>query len=95
MLLARGEPDDVAGPDLFDRTTLALRKAGAESDDQDLAKGMGVPGRTGAGLEGDGRAADPRGGTRGKPRVDADDTGGVFGRPLSDGREPLRLMSSS
>src|SRR3954451_17875344 len=44
MLLARLEPDDVARPDLLDRTTLALHETEAGGDDQRLAERVRVPG---------------------------------------------------
>jgi hypothetical protein len=52
MLLARGEPDDVAGPDFLDRSALALRPAATGEDDQGLAQRMRVPRGPGAGFEG-------------------------------------------
>src|SRR3954467_2423576 len=36
MLLAGGEPDNVAGPDLLDRATVALHEPAAEEHDQRL-----------------------------------------------------------
>jgi hypothetical protein len=51
MLLAGGEPDDVAGSDLLDGSTLALHPAEAGDDDQRLPERVCVPGGPGAGLE--------------------------------------------
>ena len=57
VLLARREPDDVAGADLLDRAALALHAAEAGGDEQRLAERVRVPRGAGARLEGDGRAA--------------------------------------
>src|SRR5437764_10616756 len=47
MLLTRREPDHVAGPDLLDRPTPALRPAAAGRHDQRLTERVGVPGGPG------------------------------------------------
>ena len=60
MLFARLEPDNVAGTNLLDRPAFALDPSAAGRDDEDLAKRMGVPGGTCAGLKGDGVAGRPR-----------------------------------
>src|SRR6476469_2514462 len=43
VLQSRWKPDHVAGPDLFDRATLALHPSKACGDDQRLAKRVRVP----------------------------------------------------
>lgn len=69
MLLARREPNDVAGADLLDRTAFSLHPAEAGGDDQRLAAGMRMPG--GAGTRFERHAARPhRGGC--KQGVDPD-----------------------
>src|SRR5215212_10483880 len=60
VFLTRLEPDHVSRVDLFDRAALALYQAAARRDDEDLAKGMGVPCRASAGLKGHRVAAAPR-----------------------------------
>src|SRR5205823_7150400 len=53
MLLVRRKPDDIAGPDFFDRSALALRPAKAGSNDQCLTELMRMPRGAGTRLEGD------------------------------------------
>src|SRR4051812_12772425 len=48
VLLARREPDHVAGPDFLARPALALRPAAARRHDQRLAQRVRVPRRPGA-----------------------------------------------
>ena len=93
VLLARGEPDNVAGADFFDRAAFSLRRPKPGDHDQRLAERMGVPRCPRAGLEGDGCASDAgragalnSGLTRNVPVNQSDG-------PLLDGREPLRMMS--
>lgn len=86
VLFIGREPDHVAGPDLLHRSALALDQAAAGGHHQRLAKGMGVPGGAGAGLERDARACDPRRGGRGEQRVDPDRAGEPVGRPFVGGR---------
>jgi hypothetical protein len=43
MLLARQEPDHIAGMDLFNRTALALHPTATRCDYEDLTQRMGVP----------------------------------------------------
>src|SRR5256885_4692424 len=43
MLFTRREPDHVTGPDLFDRSTCALRPAATRNHDQRLPKRMRMP----------------------------------------------------
>ena len=93
VLLARREPDDIAGPDLLDRAALALDPAAAGRDDQRLAERMRVPGGAGAGLEGDARRP-TRAGSGGRNSgsirtVPVNQSAG----PLPEGCEPLRLIS--
>src|SRR5438874_11888029 len=56
VLFTRRDPDHVAGPDLFDRPTPALRAAHAGDDDECLTEWMRLPGGAGARLECDARA---------------------------------------
>src|SRR5712675_1004175 len=75
VFLAGWKPDDIAGTDFFDRSTLALRPAKAGRDDEGLTERMGVPHGAGAGLEGDVATADACGVADLKHRVDADRAG--------------------
>src|SRR5215469_4067074 len=60
MLLAGREPDNVTGPDLFDRTAPALRPATAGHNDESLTERMHVPCSMRARLEGYARALHQR-----------------------------------
>src|SRR5258705_11409959 len=60
MFFARGNPYDVAGPDLAHRTSLGLGPADARDDIQRLAQGMRMPCRARARLEGYAGRDDPR-----------------------------------
>lgn len=51
MTFASRDRDDVAGTDLFNRAAFGLNASDALGDDQRLAKRMGVPSGSGAGLE--------------------------------------------
>lgn len=86
VFFAGREPDDVAGVDGFHGAAEALDAAGTGGDDEGLAEGMGVPGGTGAGFEGDDGAADARGVAAFEGGVDADGAGepvgGTFGGGL-------------
>ncbi len=53
VLLARREPDHVAGPDLLDQPSLALGQTAASGYDQGPAKRVGVPDGASARLEDD------------------------------------------
>ena len=53
MLLVRRKPDDIARPDFLDSSALALRPSKARSDNQCLTKGMCMPCRARARLQGD------------------------------------------
>ena len=72
MLFARRNPDDVAGPDFFFRTALALHPAMTRRDDERLAERMRVPRGARAGLEGDDAAANPRRSAAPERQVDPD-----------------------
>ena len=85
VLLARREPDHVAGPDLLDRSTLALNPAAAGRDDQGLAERMGVPRGAGAGLEGHACAADASRSLALEQRIDPNGAGELVGRALAGG----------
>src|SRR5215208_6591768 len=83
--LVRRDPDDVAGSDLLDRTTLVLHEAEAGEHYERLTKRMRVPRRAGAWLKGDGGAGNaPRHGC-GEERIDADGAGEPVGRSLARG----------
>ena len=75
VLLARCEPDDVARPDLLDRTVLALGPAAPRHDDQRLAERMRVPRGACPGFEGDARTSDAGRRGRREQRVNADRAG--------------------
>ena len=83
MLLARREPDHVAGTDFLDRAALALDPAAAGRDDQGLAQRVRVPGGPAPGLERD-LAAAARAGSRLKQRIDAYSAGELIGRPFPE-----------
>src|SRR6516162_2676534 len=53
VLLARRKPDDIAGADFFDGSTLTLRPAKPGRNDECLAKRMGVPHGPSTRFEGD------------------------------------------
>ena len=53
MFLAGRKPDDVAGPDFFNRPAPALCASAASGDDERLAQRMGVPGGACAGFKRD------------------------------------------
>src|SRR5580693_8687869 len=79
MFFPGREPDDIAGPDLFDWSTLALCPAATGRNDQGLTQWMRMPGRTGAGFEGNACAGTSRGGFGLEKRVDADNAGEPVG----------------
>ncbi len=85
MLLARREPDHVAGMDLLDRAALPLDPAAAGRDDQGLPQRMGVPGRPGPGLERDAGTGRTCRGVCLEQRVDADRAGEPVGRSFAEG----------
>lgn len=91
MLLAGGEPDDVAGADFFHRATLALGAAQPSDDEQRLAQWMRVPRGARARFEGDGRAADARVAAALEPRVDPDRAGEIRLRPPGRGLRAAAL----
>ena len=51
VFLVRFDVDDVAGPDLLDRSAASAHVADAVGDVEGLALGVGVPGGAGAGAE--------------------------------------------
>ena len=71
--------------DFLDRATPLLDAPGAGRDDQDLASGMRVPGRAGAGLERDGPAARVGGVDRLEQHLHTNATGEVLRGSRSDG----------
>src|SRR3954453_7218413 len=77
VLLPGRKPDHVAWPDLLDRPALALHPAATDSDDQRLAQRVRVPGSTGARLESDQGATDPRRLWRAEQRVDTHRSGEI------------------
>jgi hypothetical protein len=83
VLLARREPDDVARPDLLDRSAPALGAPDALGDEQGLAERVGVPVGAGAGLEADAGALDALRSRGVEQRVDADHTGEPVGWALA------------
>src|SRR3954451_16743533 len=83
MLLARREPNHVAGPDLLDRPALALHAAAARGHDQRLAEWVRVPRRARARLEGDQGASDTSRVRRGEERIAAPRTGKPLSRSLA------------
>src|SRR3954451_7267260 len=95
VLLARLEPDHVPPPDILDGPALALDPAAAGGDDQRLAERVGVPGRARAGLEGDQRHRYAGWLGRAVERIDPHPAGEILFRPLPDGCEPLRFISTA
>jgi hypothetical protein len=87
------EPDYISRVDFLDRSTLALYQAAARRDDEDLAKGMDVPCRASAGLEGHRVAGRPRRSGRSEQGVDPYRASEPFGRALPEGWEPIRFIS--
>ena len=53
MLHARRKPDDIAGMDLLNRATLALRPTTTGGDNQGLAERVGMPRGASVRLEGE------------------------------------------
>src|SRR5215510_4047965 len=82
MLLAGGEPDDIAWPDFLPRATLALRPAAAICDDERLAQRVCVPSGARARLKCDDDTADTRGVAALEARVHPHRPGEVLGRSL-------------
>src|ERR1044071_2290167 len=85
ILFARGDPDDVAGPDFFFRTLLGLHPTVAGRDNERLAKWVRVPCGARAGLERDERAANARRDRALKWLLNAHRTGKVFCWALAKG----------
>src|SRR5689334_8173077 len=83
MLLARREPDHVAGTDLLGRTAVALYPAATRRDDQGLAQRVGVPRGAGARLERDAGPGDARRVGRLEQRVHANRPGEIVRRSLA------------
>src|SRR6266700_2814070 len=82
VLVAGRAPDHVAGADFDARLLLALRPAGARSDDEGLAKRMAVPCGPGAGLKGHDRSSDARWIRPLEHGIDANVTGEPVSRTL-------------
>src|SRR5947209_6775984 len=82
VLLARREPDHVAGPNLLDRASPALRQAAAGRHDESLPERVRVPGGAGAGLEGDAGSGRAGRGVGREQRVDAHRAREPLGRSL-------------
>src|SRR5690348_12871266 len=100
VLLTRLEPYDVAGTDLLDRASLALRTSEAEGDDERLTQWMCVPCRARARLEGDRGAGRAPGRRRREERIDANGAGEPVVWALRRGlraaaRDPHRIVSES
>ena len=93
MLLARREPDHIAGVNFFNRIPLALRPPATGHDNQGLTKRMGVPCRSRAGLERDTGASRACRSVCLKQRVNAYRAGKPVAGPLLEGCEPLLLIS--
>ena len=72
MFLARGKPDDIAGPNFLDGPAFPLSPAAARSNDQGLTERMRVPSGPRAGLEGHAGPNDPGRSGRLKEWIDAD-----------------------
>jgi hypothetical protein len=88
------EPNNVTGPDLFDRSALALHASATRGDDQRLPKRMRVPGGAGARFERDDRAADARRCVPLKPRIDPEEPVNQSAGPLADGCDPVLVIST-
>src|SRR6266567_1445519 len=82
VLVAGRAPDHVAGADFVTRLPLALRPAGAQRDDEGLAKRMAVPRGPGSRLKGHDRSSDARWIRSLEHRIDANVTGEPVSRPL-------------
>jgi hypothetical protein len=82
VLLVGPDRDDVAWPNLFDRTAPPLVQAAAEGDDERLSEWMRMPVAPRAGLEADVRARRARGLGRLEQWVDANSAGEMLGRRL-------------
>lgn len=97
MLLARGEPDNVAWPDFFDRTFPALHPTETGGDDQRLAERVGVPGGSSPRLEGDDGARNSGWFCRLEGGIDSDRAcepiGGTFAGRLRAGSLDVHLRS--
>src|SRR5215218_4037903 len=85
VLFVGREPDDVAGADLLDGASFALREAEPEQHDERLTERVRVPGRARAGLEGHRRARRARGSRCREEWVDADRAGEPVSGPLIRG----------
>ena len=80
MFLARGKPDDIAGPNFLDGPAFPLSPAAARSNDQGLTERMRVPSGPRARLERDAGADDPCRIWGVKQRIDADRAGKIVRR---------------
>src|SRR5215211_5235546 len=82
VLDAGRSPDNVARPDLLDRTAPLLHPADACGHDQNLAERMCMPGAASAGLESDGAARRASRIARRKEWIDPHGAGEPLGRSL-------------
>ena len=83
VLLARLEPDYVAGTDFLDGAALALHPAATACHDEGLAERMRMPGGPGAGFKRHQGHTDAGGLGWIVQGVDPDRTGEPVGRPLT------------
>ena len=94
VLLARREPDHIAGPDFLDGSSLALNPAAARRDDESLTERMRVPCGPRARLKRYAGALNKRRFRCLKQRIDP--TVPVNqSAALTEGCEPIRLISIS
>src|SRR5207248_8383998 len=83
MLLTRLEPDHISGSDFLEGAAVPLYQAVACRDDEDLAKGMRVPCRASARLEGDGVTRCPSRSSRLEQGINSYRAGKPIGRSLT------------
>jgi hypothetical protein len=85
MLLSRRAVHDIAGPNLLPRLAPTLSPTASGGHEQDLTQWMGMPGRTGARLEGHGCAQQARRRGRLEEGIDADPAGEPVRRTFQRG----------